>query len=127
MERSCYGFGFELPIRTRTENNNNEHWRLRWKRAKLQRTTVCQYLWVLWRSGYQIQLPVTITLIRVAPRQLDDVDNLSSSVKHLRDGVADFFTLDDRTPQLQWRYAQMKGKPKYYGVRIILEPQETSL
>ena len=126
MERPCYGFGFELPIRTQTENNNNEHWRLRWKRAKLQRTTVCQYLWVLWRTGYQIQLPVTVTLIRVAPRQLDDIDNLSSAVKHLRDGVADFFTLDDRTPQLRWQYAQIKGKPKYYGVRIILEPQEVS-
>ena len=124
MERTCYGFGFELPIRTRTENNNNEHWRLRWKRAKLQRTTVCQYLQVLWRQGYRLELPVAVTLIRIAPRQLDHIDNISSAQKHTKDGVADFFQVDDRTDQLTWTYLQMRGKPKYYGIRIILEPQE---
>ena len=122
--RTQYGFGFELPLRTQTENNNNEHWRKRWQRAKLQRTTVCQYLWMLYRAGYRIQLPALVTLIRVAPRQLDHIDNLSSAGKHIRDGIADFFCLDDRTDQLAWHYAQMRGKPNYYGIRIVLEPQK---
>jgi len=118
------GFGFELPIRTQTENNNDEHWRKRWKRAKYKRDTVKQYLWVLWRQGFRIQLPVIVTLIRVAPRKLDDVDNLSSSVKHCRDSVADFFEVNDNTPLITWRYAQMRGVPKYYGIRIVLESRE---
>ncbi len=122
--REQLGFGFELPIRTQTENNNDEHWRKRWKRAKHQRETVKQYLWVLWRQGFRIHLPVTVTLIRVAPRKLDDVDNLSSSVKHCRDGIADFLEVNDNTPLITWTYAQMRGMSKYYGVRIILEPRE---
>lgn len=121
-----YGFGFEIPIRTRTENNNDEHWRVRAKRAKLQRTTACQYLWSLWNQGYQVQLPITITLIRVAPRTLDEGDNSSSSSKHIRDGIADFFELPDNDPRMVWRYAQMKYRPHYYAVRVVLEPQGIS-
>jgi len=124
MTRTGYGFGFELPIRTKTENNNDEHWRIRWQRAKQQRQTVHQYLTLLARQGYRIELPVTVTLVRIAPRLLDHIDNLSSSSKHIRDGIADFFEVDDRSSQYTWVYEQAKGKPKYYGIRIILAPQE---
>ena len=118
------GFGFELPIRTKTENNNDEHWRKRWRRAKYQRDTVHQYLVFLRQQRFKVWLPLTVTMIRVAPRQLDDIDNLSSAMKHIRDGIADFLEIDDRTPLVQWHYAQTRGRPKYYGIRIILQSRE---
>ena len=120
------GFGVEIPIRTRTENNNDEHWRVRQKRAKMQRETVRQWLLVLQRlpgNCCYIPLPVTVTLIRVAPRQLDHIDNLSSSLKHIRDSVADFYEVNDRTPLITWVYDQQRGRPHYYAVRLILEPR----
>lgn len=62
-------------------------------------------------------LPCTVTLTRIAPRDLDG-DNLQSSLKAIRDGVADFLKVDDRDSRVTWAYAQERGAPKFYGVRV---------
>lgn len=67
-----------------------------------------------------LKAPITITLTRVASRKLDD-DNLAHAFKAVRDGVADWLTIDDGDPILQWRYAQRRGLPKQEAVEIAIE------
>jgi hypothetical protein len=106
-----------LPIRTVSEANRagSQHWRVRHKRAKEQRGLAA----MLARNtfGKAPSLPLTITLTRIAPRELDD-DNLSSSQKHVRDGLADWLGVDDRSKQITWVYRQERGAPRTYGVRV---------
>ncbi|MBE0568400.1 MAG: hypothetical protein IH577_01830 [Deltaproteobacteria bacterium] len=64
-----------------------------------------------------------VTLTRIAPRALD-TDNLASGLKAIRDGVADALEIDDGSSLIEWRYAQEKGKPGEYAVRV--EIQETA-
>ncbi|HXB28079.1 MAG TPA: hypothetical protein VNV25_25340 [Gemmatimonadaceae bacterium] len=67
-----------------------------------------------------MSLPVRVTLTRVAPRQLDD-DNNQGACKNVRDGIADALGVDDRTPLVIWVYEQRRGKPREYGVEIVVE------
>jgi hypothetical protein len=69
--------------------------------------------------------PLVVTLTRVTPRELDDGDNLATSLKAVRDGVADYLGLrSDRDPRVAWRYAQTHGAPHEYAVRVALEAPE---
>ena len=54
-------------------------------------------------------LPCVVTMTRVSPRGLDD-DNLRSALKATRDGIADKLGVDDRSPLVEWRYAQRQAK-----------------
>ncbi len=101
------------PCHTVSESNQREHWAPKAKRAKLHRNI----------AGIQTTrlllcpLPIVVTLVRIAPRTLDD-DNLRGALKATRDGVADAFGVDDRDPRVEWRYAQRKGEPRAYRVEI---------
>ena len=64
-----------------------------------------------------------IELTRLAPRRLDS-DNLAGSCKHIRDGIADWFGVDDGDARYQWAYAQEKSKE--YGVRVTITPLAAS-
>lgn len=103
-----------IPLRTVSESNAHEHWRVRQRRAKEQRGTTALVMRSLSRPG---PLPLVVTITRIAPRALDS-DNLAGSQKHIRDGVADWLGIDDRDPRIEWRYAQERGAPKSYAVRI---------
>ena len=116
-----------LPMRLRSENNLHEHWRIRHKRRKVQRDAT--YLWLSRWFVVRPVLPLTITLTRVAPLQLDS-DNLPGSFKAVQDGVADWLDNapgkgQDRKPGLTWRYAQRKGKVIEYAVEIAIEQGES--
>jgi hypothetical protein len=104
-------------LQTRTETNNNEFWRKRHSRAKRQLLMTQEALCAVW-------LPCTVTLTRIAPRELDTGDNLPSALKHCRDGIADWLGIDDRDPRVTWVYGQRRGAAKYYGVEILIEAQE---
>lgn len=104
-------------IHVRTVSANiayaGEHWSKRAKRAAEQR-------WVVGATiGNRIRglLPCTVTLTRVAPRGLDD-DNLLGALKSVRDQVAQCIGVDDRDQRIDWRYAQERGAPREYAVRI---------
>lgn len=64
--------------------------------------------------------PIVITITRVAPGALDS-DNLASSAKHVRDGVADWLGLNDNDKRLRWEYSQRKEGRKCYGVEIRIQ------
>jgi hypothetical protein len=105
-----------LPLRTVSEANGREHWAAKARRVKLHRQGA---YWQLRASGALRHLPCVVTLVRVAPRDLDG-DNLQSSLKACRDGVADWLQVDDRDPRVTWNYEQRKGQPKEYAVEVIV-------
>jgi hypothetical protein len=110
-----------LPIRTESEANLREHWAKKNRRAQLHRGTARlilrqpQYAALYRHTGNFI-----ITLTRIAPRSLD-TDNCANSSKHVQDGIADALGIDDGSKRIQWRYAQEKGKPKEYMIRVDME------
>lgn len=106
---------FTVPVRTVSEANAHEHWRVRQKRAKVQRF----YASLLTRVPDHWDKAI-VTLTRIAPRALDS-DNLAGSQKHVRDGIADTLGIDDRDPRVEWRYAQRRGKPREYAVEVLIE------
>jgi hypothetical protein len=59
-------------------------------------------------------LPVTVLLVRVGPRVLDD-DNLAFAFKSVRDGVAQGLGVKDHDPRVSWTYAQERGP---YAIRV---------
>ncbi len=120
---------FKLPIKTVSEaNSGHEHWTSKHKRHKLQKRWLLTIKTDLALSCKQCYLsdPVDITLIRIAPRKLDD-DNLQSSLKYIRDYIADILFPGqqagraDDTDMIIWKYDQEKGNPKEYAIKIRID------
>lgn len=112
-----------LPLRLVSEANQREHWRVRNRRRVEQRHAA--YMWLRHWMPTAPPLPLTITLTRVAPRELDS-DNLVACFKAVQDGATDWlcgkpFAGEDRQAGLTWQYAQRRGKPKEYAVAIAVE------
>ena len=97
--------------------NLRECWQKRAARAKLHRESAYHHC-ILVFGVVRPKLPVVVTLTRLAPRELDS-DNLQSGGKAVRDGVADYFSTDDRNPGIEWQYKQEKAKD--YGIRIEIK------
>lgn len=104
-----------LPVRIESVANKREHWSRKAERTKQHRFAAI--------AVPQHPLPCVVTLIRVAPRALDD-DNLASGFKALRDGIADRLGVDDRDPRVSWRYLQERGRAKEYAAKVRIEPKE---
>lgn len=117
-----------LPIRAVSEANSREHWRKKSARHKVQRR------WV--KSAFQnerpkLELPLRVVITRIAPRRLDEHDNLPMSVKYIIDALAANLTgistpgLADSVHGLQFEVKQEKGAVREYGVRIeIYKPEK---
>jgi len=116
-----------IPIRTRSEANQREHWAVKAKRVKQQRTATALF----WQSGLKqaeriaiaqaTDLPNTrlnVALWRIAPRALDD-DNLVRSFKAVRDELCKQLCLDDRDQRIRFSYHQASRAPKEYAVQCI--------
>ncbi len=108
-----------LPLRIDSVANLREHWRKRAARTTEQRSfTRATLIPALNYSQLNAAEPMTVTMTRIAPRELDD-DNLAAALKAVRDGVADALGLaSDRDPLVKWEYKQERGAPKTYGVRV---------
>ena len=104
-----------LPLRTRSLTNQREHWAKRHRRSKQERGVAALVL----RAHEVPGLPLEVELVRVAPRRLDS-DNLTSSLKAVRDGVADWLGVDDGDERVRWTYGQRKGEPRQYLVEIAV-------
>ena len=114
-----------LPIKTVSEANQSrcEHWGAKTRRKNSQKSMVKIGLYNFRKQikGYE---EYTVTPTRIAPSpqgQTLDGDNLQRSMKAVRDQVAEEIGLDDGSQRITWRYAQEKGKPKEYAVRIEIE------
>jgi hypothetical protein len=108
----------EIPLRIESTLNKREHWSARAKRASKQRSDAHAMVWFERKS---VSLPCAVHLTRVAPRSMDD-DNLAGGFKSVRDGVADALGINDNDDRVTWAYAQARGKPRQYAVRIEFQP-----
>lgn len=115
---------FTVPIRTYSEANRSEHWTKRHKRHQGQRLILNSFLN---KHCQNVNLPIKIIITRIAPRPLD-FDNLTMSVKFIRDSLAMFFIPGGRSGQndsdvrFNWFYEQNKGIPKQYAIKINIIP-----
>lgn len=114
----------DLPIRTVSEANAHTHWRERARRAKTQRLAAGVRVLAAIGLAPAPQLPLVITLTRIAPRKLDS-DNLAGSLKHVRDGIADVLGFNDRDERCTWVYDQQRGAVAgSYSVLVGIEAVE---
>lgn len=111
-----------VPVRIESSLNLREHWRVRANRNTSHRAEAFIGLRMACTLFTSLILPCVVTITRIAPRELDDV-NLAGGCKSLRDGVADWLGVDDRDPRVSWRYAQRKGEPKEYAAQIDIAPR----
>lgn len=107
-----------LPIRTFSEANRRGHWGKGYSQTGDQRPTVAMVMRAHANArGLKVKLPCAVKLVRCAPQMLDPGDNLEMSLKHVRDGVADWIGVNDRDDtRVRYEYAQ--EPTKHYGVRI---------
>ncbi len=109
-----------MPVKTVSETNMWEHWSVRRKRAKEQRTLAKSVSESAAReAGFSPTPPMVVRLTRVGRRRLDS-DNLQGSLKHIRDGIADWLQIDDsRDDLVRWDYAQTVSA--HVGVNVVIE------
>lgn len=109
-----------MPIKLVSEANAHEHWRVRAKRASVQRTAARHALRTEIHAA-KLTLPLRVRIVRIAPRSLDS-DNAVGAAKHVRDGVADALATiglrSDRDPRVVWTVDQESGAAREYAVRI---------
>lgn len=105
----CVQYECEMPSLA----NVRWHWRKHMTVAKKQRTNA--YFHCLSGGSRPKRFPCVVELVRFG-RRLDD-DNLQRSLKHVRDGVADFLGMDDRDKRIMWKYDQQNGTP---GCRVTI-------
>lgn len=111
---------FTIPGPVPSCANLREHWHARAKRAKAQRGGASLMAMAhLRKTGWPPNVKgLTITLTRLGPRKLDS-DNLASSCKAHRDGIADALGIDDGDARLEWVYQQERGAAP--GLRVTIE------
>ncbi|SRR5260221_14655597 len=115
---------FRLPLKTVSEANSSEHWTKKAKRHKMQKWVVKK---VFMDNNLRFDLPVEITLTRIAPRELDKEDNLPCSMKYLRDYISDQLRPGlapgraDDSKEITWKYDQKKGRVRENCVEVSIE------
>lgn len=112
---------WQLPMQIANEANSSEHWTKKGKRHKLQKRRIkAEFL----KERPEIILPCTVILTRIAPRELDEHDNLRSSMKWVVDAISAELTGNhlpgraDSDQRITWEYKQKKGLVRQYGLEI---------
>lgn len=112
-------------FRTRTPGNSRRHWRKDAREAKEQRTAVANRLRYV-PEGLP-PFPVEVRLVRISARRLDQ-QNMPGAMKHVIDGVADAYGIDDGDPRWRFVYDQIlsSGVPIVKVVIRSIQPDETN-
>lgn len=103
------------------EANSRDHWTTKAKRHKKQSHDVTLALSVVLKDH---PLPCKIKLTRIAPRKLDQWDNLPMAFKWILDAIASIIIPGkakgqaDSDSRLQVEYDQMKGYPREYSILV---------
>jgi hypothetical protein len=114
-----------LPIETISEMNWRGHPKARWRRLKAHKMAAGLALGGVNTARIHDLLAevlvtgqrLSVTLTRYSAGRLDS-DNLASSQKGVRDGVAAALGIDDGSEIIEWRYAQEKTKRGVHAVRV---------
>ncbi len=117
-------FEVTIPLKIESEGNKHGHHMARYARLK-KHTGIIK----LMLGTCRIKLPCTVTMTRIAPRELDEHDNLRSALKHVVDCVSDHLIPGlkagraDGSKDIKWEYRQAKGRPLEYALTIKIEEQ----
>lgn len=117
---------FTVPIRTKTSAVNlREHWSVRKRRVKAERDATAISIRVARGRNGMIPPapPLEVHLTRFGPTNGLDSDNLTGSLKAIRDQIAEWLGVDDRSEAVQWRYAQVRTKYDW-GVKVKIVESE---
>lgn len=112
---------FVVPVVTVSVLNSREHWGIRATRTKKHRIAAMNSMLAnrISRSLCEAAgVKIVVTLTRLSSRLLDEGDNLPASMKAIRDGIAQWWDIDDRNPVVKWEYGQGRGTP---GVKVRIE------
>lgn len=107
---------FEVPVKTASTSNLREHWAAKHKRTDAQKAATRRRC-PQWTAAPMLYVRLT----RVAPRALDD-DNLRGALKSVRDAIASWLRVDDRSPLVGWLYEQQKGPTPLVRVEVDARP-----
>ena len=108
---------FIPKLKTTTPGNTRRHWRVEAKEAKAARTTAAFYL----KAGRALpKFPVNVTIIRHSPGKLDR-HNMGGAMKHVIDGIADAYGIDDGDDGWDFKFEQVKCKRDHAGIEIRIE------
>lgn len=116
-----------------SEANSNEHYRVKSKRHKIQKHVV----WAYMKRLAVPAMPITVTLVRGAPRPYDD-DNIRSAFKYVRDAVSEYILGEvdnkkyrpgraDNDPRIKWEYSQEKTIQEEHYIKILVESRKPDL
>ena len=109
----------KFALHTRTPGNSRRHWRADWRDAKHQRETVACGLRA---EGALPPLPVRVQLTRLGPRKLDK-HNTWGALKHVIDGIADAYGIDDSDDRLDIPQPLQERAPSH-AVEVFLETKK---
>lgn len=115
---------FTLPLRLVCATNAREHFRVVAKRKKEQRD-----LAALWTRGNARMLVIKdvcadpfrfrVTITRCGPRKMDS-DNVATSAKYVRDGIADGLGVDDGDEnKIVFEYKQ--ARTPLHACQVLIE------
>ena len=107
-----------VPIRTISALNAREHPMQRARRVKRERWNTAAVL----HGHPKPELPCVVTMTRVGPSNGLDSDNLVSSCKGVRDQIAAWLGIDDKSPLVWWMCEQRRGKE--WAVEVSIVPRE---
>jgi hypothetical protein len=112
-------FRLELPIYTKNEGNARQHHMAKQRELGDIRPTVEMAV----RAHASVKrfvppFPCVVRLTRLCPptNRLDKGDNVSSALKRVRDGVADWMRINDRSRLVEWVCNEETAQA--FGVRI---------
>lgn len=112
---------WHLPIKIANEANSSEHWTKKSKRHNIQKRRIRQEFL---KEKPNISLPCTCILTRISPRELDEHDNLRTSMKWIVDAISAELTQNyvpgraDSDKRITWEYKQKKGKIRENSLMI---------
>jgi len=120
---SLPSFRVMCGIRTVSAANAREHWAVKAKRNKTERTAIRAYFATCPPSLRSTDALLVVSLCRFGKRLLDD-DNLAGSFKAIRDEVAACLGRDDGPKAgIRWVYQQTTAKD--YWIEIEVRADET--
>lgn len=116
-------FRVMASIRTVSAANAREHWAVKAKRNKTERTAIRAYFGSCPPSLRLTDENLIVSLTRFGKRLLDD-DNLAGSFKAIRDEVAACLGRDDGPKSgIRWVYSQQTAKD--YWIEIEVKEDES--
>lgn len=113
-----------IPVKLESEANiRDQHWSITSRRRNNYIRNVKDAFVI---DPITISIPITLTLIRIAPKSLD-FDNFVFAFKKIRDYVCDQLIPGlksghaDNSKMIVIKYEQQRGKPREYAIKIVME------